>query len=148
PAASTAAARPMPLTATRVPSPVSNSPSRRRVIGLKLRASMSSAATTPAPLNALCSMCGSAAAERAEDGERPQRKIPAVAVILEIKDPRKTGRGERRITPQAVGPLRPQQVIDAPAYGLRAHLPGRHERQHGPCRLIRRARRLYERARI
>src|SRR6266481_7009438 len=33
------------------------------------------------------SMCGSATAERAEDGERPQRKIPAVAVILEIKDP-------------------------------------------------------------
>src|SRR5438552_7248324 len=48
-------------------------------------------------------------------GQRHQRKIQAVHVVLEIENFRKAGAGELVLLPASVGPLSGEQVVDAGA---------------------------------
>src|SRR6185312_12784054 len=46
-------------------------------------------------------------------GQRPQRKVGAVAVILQVEDAGEAGRGIAGMLPEAVGLLRATQILDA-----------------------------------
>src|SRR5437660_11550984 len=45
--------------------------------------------------------------------QRHEREVEAVHVILEVKDLRKAGAGERLFAPVAVGPLSGKEVVNA-----------------------------------
>ena len=44
-------------------------------------------------------------------GERPEREIPGIAVVLEVEHPRETGGRETRVVPEAVGALAGEEVV-------------------------------------
>src|SRR6185312_7219409 len=72
-------------------------------------------------------------------GQCPEREKGAVSVVAEIKHPRKPDRGEPRLVPGPVRLLRPDQVLDPPRHGPIAGFPGRHQPEHRPGGLRRRA---------
>jgi hypothetical protein len=122
-AALSAASRPMPLTANNAPSlkaanSLKGGAPPRRIEGPSARASASSAATTPTPLNDgfRDSMSDSATREISVGCQRPQGKISRIAVVAQIKHARKSGSGIARVAPQLIRSPGMQQVLDAAAH--------------------------------
>src|ERR1700689_4467596 len=75
------------------------------------------------------------ACEIAIAGERPQRKVFRVAVVLEEEHARETRRIEPRIVPVAVGQLAAEQIQDAAPYLRGVDLATVHEAEERPSRL-------------
>src|SRR5271165_3713465 len=140
-AAIAARARPMPLTANKAPSLKKANPSFRLTRGPRVRASASSAATTPRSLpEDATSMSDSAARQGAVGRQGPEREISGVAVIPQIEHARKARRRELTIAPQSIRLLRAHQEFDAAARGVGSGLAGGEQPQKRPSALKRGAR--------
>src|SRR5262249_36495896 len=73
--------------------------------------------------------------------ERPQREEFRVAVIAQVEHAREARRRVVRLAPEAVVALRAGQIVDPALDRGMVDLPRRHQAEHGPSRLRRRARR-------
>src|SRR5438552_57333 len=64
--------------------------------------------------------------------EREQRKVDRIIVIAEIEHAGEAGSRVFQLVPAAVGPLRVEQVINAPLHRAVIVESSREEAQHGP----------------
>ena len=68
----------------------------------------------------------------------PQRKVPAVPMVAEIKHPRESGACMANLFPRTILHLVTEQILDAASDAEGIGHPGRHESHDGPGRLRRR----------
>ena len=65
----------------------------------------------------------------------PERKVPTVAVVLEIEDSWESGCSELRLVPQSIGALALSQPVHTGPDGVRAIPPGSDQPKDAPRRL-------------